>query len=77
MNLTCLISDVKKRVTGQLFKLCKSRKMITTFCEVSIYRQTILHIFDYAGFLLHSINVLDRYDLQVIQKTTLCAPVIM
>ena len=66
----CKLSS-KKHVTGQLFELRKSRKMITNFCEVSIYRQTILPIFDYAGFLLHSINVLDRYDLQVIQNDTL------
>ena len=54
-----------------MFKLRKLRSSITTFCAISIYKQTILPLFDYSGFLLHSINVSDRYDLQVIQNDAL------
>ena len=38
---------------------------------MSIYKQAILPLFDYAGFLLHSINISDRDDLQVIQNDAL------
>ena len=71
MNLTNVLSDVKKKVVGQLFKLCKIRNMITTFCAVSIYKQTILPILDYAGFLLQSCNISDRGELQVLQNDAL------
>ena len=71
MSLTHFVSDVKKKVTGQLFKLRKLRKMITPFCAISIYKQTILPFFDYCGFLLQSINVSDRSDLQVLQNDAL------
>ena len=71
LNLTSLIADVKKNVTGQLFKLRKLRSKITTFCAISIYKQTILPLLDYAGFLLHSINISDRDDLQVLQNDAL------
>ena len=68
MSLTDLVSDVKKKVIGHLFKLRKLRKFITQFCAISIYKQTILPLLDYAGFLLQSINVSDRSDLQVLQN---------
>ena len=71
MNLRSLFSDVKKKVTGQLFKLKKFRNRITTFCAISINKQTVLPLFDYAGFLLHSVNVSERSDLQVLQNDAL------
>ena len=61
--LTHFVSDVKKKVTGQLFKLRKLRKMITPFCVISIYKQTIFPFCDYCGFLVQSKNVSDRSDL--------------
>ena len=71
MNLTNVLSDVKKKVVGQLFQFCKIRNMITTFCAVSIYKQTILPILDCAGFLLQSCNISDRGKLQVLQNDAL------
>ena len=71
MNLTSLLSDVKKNIMCQMFKLRKLRRMITTKCAISIYKQTVLPLFDYAGFMLHSTNVSDRNDLQVIQNDML------
>ena len=38
---------------------------------LSIYKQTILPAFDYAGFVLISCNKSDRHDLQVIQNGAL------
>ena len=41
------------------------------YCAISIYKQTILPLFDYAGFLLISCNKKDRNDLSVIQNNYL------
>ena len=42
-------------------------------CEafILVYKQTILPIFDYVGFLLISLNNSDKYDLHVIQNDAL------
>ena len=71
MNLTSLLADVKKNVSVYLFKLCKLRRNITTFSAILIYKQSILPLLDYAGFLLHSTNVSDRNDLQILQNDAL------
>ena len=71
MNLTSLLSDVKNNVSGHLFKLRKIRQTTTTFCAILIYKQTILPLLDYAGFLLFSLNASDRYDLQILQNDAL------
>ena len=65
---TCLVSHVKKVVSSKVKALSRIRKYITTKCAISIYKQTILPLFDYAGFLLISCNKKDRGDLQVIQN---------
>ena len=51
--------------------LSRIRRYITTTCAISIYKQKILPLFDYAGFLLISCNKNDRGDLQVIQNNCL------
>ena len=71
LNLTDLMSGVKKAINGHLFKLRKIRKYITPKCAVLIYKQTILPLLDYAGFLLNSCNISDRDDLQVLQNDCL------
>ena len=71
MTLQSLISHVKKIVTSKVKTLSRIRKYITTKCAISIYKQTILPLFDYAGFLLISCNKKDRGDLQVIQNNCL------
>ena len=71
MDLTDLLSGVKKRITHHLFKLRKLRKYINVQCSLLIYKQTILPLLDYAGFLLNSCNVSDRDDLQVLQNDCL------
>ena len=68
MSLSALISHIKKKVLGQLFKLRKIRRVITTKCAISILKQKVLPIFDYEGFMLYSINQADKFDLQVIQN---------
>ena len=71
MSLTGLVSMVKKNVISQLFKLRKIRRMITTKCAIDIYKQTILPLFDYPGFMLYSINQSDKNDLQTLQNDAL------
>ena len=51
--------------------LVKIRKYITTKRALAIYKQTLLPLFDYAGFLLISCNKSDRGDLQVLQNNSL------
>ena len=67
MDLTCLLSAVKKTVSTHLFKLHKLRKYVSEECAITIYKQTILPLLDYSGFLLNSCNVSDRNDLQILQ----------
>ena len=71
MTLSCLLSDVKKSVLNKLFNLRKLRYYINEKSSLAIYKQTILPIFDYAGFMLISCNKSDRHDLQVIQNDAL------
>ena len=49
----------------------KIRKFLTEKASLSIYKQTILPIVDYSGFLLLSCNVSDRSDLQKMQNDIL------
>ena len=50
MNSTYLVSDVKKKVVSQLFKLPKLRNMIASFCAISLYKPTILPLFMLVSF---------------------------
>ena len=71
MTLTALLSTVKKNVSSHLFKLRKLRSFISTKCAILIYKQTIMPLLDYPGFLLNSCNISDRKDLQVLQNDAL------
>ena len=71
MNLTSLLSDVKKSVSHRLFNFRKLRYYITEKSALAIYKQTILPVFDYAGFLIIACNKSDRHDLQIIQNDAL------
>ena len=71
MNLTGLLSDTKKKVLNKLFNLRKLRCYITDKGALAIYKQTILPILDYAGFMLISCTKSDRNDLQVLQNDAL------
>ena len=71
LTLTPLIADVKRKISGHLFRLRKLRRLITVDCALAIYKQIILPVFDYAGFMLYSANQSDRSDLQVLQNDAL------
>ena len=71
MTIQPMLKHVKKLVTNKIFVLRKIRKFLTEKAAVSIYKQTILPIIDYAGFLLLACNVSDRSDLQKMQNDIL------
>ena len=66
-----MLKHVKKLLTNKIYQLRKIRKLLTEKAAVSVYKQTILPIIDYAGFLLLSCNNSDRSDLQKIQNDIL------
>ena len=65
------LSDTKKIVFQKLFNLRKLRYFTGEKGAISIYKQTILPMFDYAGFILIACTKSDRYDLQVLQNDAL------
>ena len=69
MTLTPLFSKFKKFISNKIYMLIKIRNNININCAVAIYKQTILPLLDYAGFLLISGNVFDRSDLQTSGRT--------
>ena len=71
MTRTSLLTDTKRSVTNSLFHLRKFRHYITEKSTIAIYKQTILPVFDYAGFILISCNKSDRHDLQILKNDAL------
>ena len=71
MSLTPLVKNIKKRVSNKLFMLRKIRKFLTFDASVTVYKQTILPIIDYAGFMLISCKKEDKYILQKLQNDVL------
>ena len=67
MTLSGLLSDIKKSVLNRLFTLRNIRRYITEKCAITIYKQTILPVFDYVNFMLVSCNKSDLHDLQMFQ----------
>ena len=71
MTLTPLFSTLRKLISNKIYMLIKIRNNVNINCAVAIYKQTILPLLDYAGFLLISGNVSDRSDLQTSQNDAL------
>ena len=64
MSLIPLINGVKKKVSNKIFMLKKLRKYLTFDAAVSIYKQMILPVIDYTGFLVIACRLGDKGDLQ-------------
>ena len=62
---------IKRRVENKIFVLSKIRKYVDAGTAVLIYKQTILSILEYAGFVLGSCNVGQRKELQKLQNNAL------
>ena len=71
MSLKSLLSHVKKITTAKIKTLYKIRKYIDKPSALAIYKQMMLPLFDYSGFLLLSCLKSDREDLQIIQNNAL------
>ena len=71
MSLLPLLSRLKNIIHSKIYSLVKIRDFITTKCALTIYKQTILPLFDYSGFVVISCNVSDRNDLQTLQNSAL------
>ena len=67
MTIYPLVKSVNKCVTNKIVMLRKIRKL----GEVLIYKQTILPLIDYAGFILISCNVDHKDYLQKLQNDVL------
>ena len=71
MSLLPMLSKLKNIITCKIYSLVKIRDLITTKCALTIYKQTIMPLFDYSGFVSISCNVSDRLDLQKLQNSAL------
>ena len=71
MSLVPLVKSVKKRISDKIFMLRKIRKFLTFEASVLVYKQTILPIIDYAGFLLMGSRNEDKSDVQILQNDIL------
>ena len=64
-----LFKNTCRQVEHKLFMLRKIRRYITTYAAISLYKQMILPLFDYSGFLLLSCNLGQKRELQRIQNS--------
>ena len=71
MSLGLLLKSVKKRVINKVFMLRKIRKYLNFDATICIYKQTILPLIDYSGFLLLACKQKDLDDLQKVQNDVL------
>ena len=71
VTLTPLLKNIKEQVSNKMFALRKLRKYLTCDAAVLVYKQTIMPIFDYAGFLLIGLNNNYKSDLQIMQNDAL------
>ena len=63
-----LYKNVCRQIEQKLFMLRKVCRYITTYAAISLYKQMILPLLDYSGFLLLSCNLGQKRELQRIQN---------
>ena len=68
MSLVPLFKSIKKRISDKIFMLRKIRRLLTVDAAVLVYKQAILPILDYAGFLITACRKEDKKDLQILQN---------
>ena len=71
MSLIPLCNNILKRVTDKIYMLRKIGRYLTYKALSLIYKQVILPIIDYAGFLLIACNNDRKGDMQVMQNDAL------
>ena len=71
LSFTPYCNLVKRRVENKLFILSEIRTFLDSRTAILIYKQAILPLAEYAGFILASCTMGQRYDLQVLQNNAL------
>ena len=71
MSLSPLVKSVKKKVSNKIYMFRKIRKYLDFKSAVIVYKQTILPVIDYPGFLLLACNSGDLDDIQILQNDIL------
>ena len=71
MTLTPLCKTIEKRVVDKIFMLRKLGRYLTYKAAIQIYKQVILPILNYAGFLLVACNKDKKGEFQVLQNDAL------
>ena len=73
LSMNHQLTEIHNRVQQKLFHLRKIRKFINEFTAFQIYKQTILPILDYCGFLSMSGTQAKYNALQILQNDALWA----
>ena len=73
LSLSHHIPEVHNRVQRKIFHLRKIRKYLNEFAAFQVYKQTILPLLDYCGFLAMSGNKSAYTSLQTLQNDALRA----
>ena len=73
LSMSHHLSQLHDRVQRKLFHLRKIRIFLNEFASFQVYKQTILPLIDYCGFLSMSGNKADYASLQIIQNDALRA----
>ena len=71
LSFTTYYNYVKRRIENKIFVLSKLRKYIDCKTAILIYKQAILPLAEYAGFVLTSCSIGQRHELQVLQNNAL------
>ena len=71
MSFSPLVKSIKKKVSNKFFIFRKIRKYLDFKSAVIVYKQTILPVIDYAGFLMLACSAGDLEDLQILQNDIL------
>ena len=65
MTLKPCLHGINKRISNKLFMLRTICKYLNYDNSILVYKQTIMTIFDYSGFMLFSLDVKDKRDLRI------------
>ena len=57
------LHGINKRISDKLFMLRTIHKYLNYDNSILVYKQTIMTIFNYSGFMLFSLDVIDKRDL--------------
>ena len=71
LSFTPYYNMVKRKMENKIFVMSKIRKYIDKGTSVLIYKQAVLPLVEYAGFVLISCSIGQRHELQVLQNNAL------